>query len=65
MGRLMRRDTINPRELDWAVIVSVAENEIEALLPNRLGIGERAVIAYAQSSWTVSSSNPAASGSAT
>ena len=44
----MRRDTINPRELDWAVIVSVAEDEIEALPPNRLGIGERAVIAYAR-----------------
>jgi|GEM_PF-104857 len=48
MGRFMRRDTIDPRKLDWAVIVSVAERDIEALPPNRLGIGERAVIAYAR-----------------
>jgi predicted nucleic acid-binding protein len=46
MGRFMRRDTIDPRELDWAAIVSVAERDIDALPPNRLGIGERAVIAY-------------------
>jgi hypothetical protein len=48
MGRFMRRDTIDPRELDWAITVSVPERNIESLPPNRLGIGERAVIAYAQ-----------------
>jgi len=48
MGRLIRRDTIDPRKLDWAKIVSVSERDIEALPPNRLGIGERAVIAYVQ-----------------
>jgi hypothetical protein len=42
----MRQDTLDPRALDWAVIVSVAGPDLEALPPNSLGIGERAVIAY-------------------
>ena len=47
MGRLMRGDTIDPRRLDWASLVAVSEDEVDALPPNRLGMGERAVIAYA------------------
>lgn len=49
MGRLIRHDTIDPRELDWTTIVSVPEGDVDALPPNRLGTGERAVIAYARS----------------
>lgn len=48
MGRLMRRDTIDPREWDWMTMVPVAVRDMAALPPNRLGSGERAVIAYAQ-----------------
>jgi predicted nucleic acid-binding protein len=47
MGRLSRRDTIDPRDLAWAVPVSVPQAMIDGLPPNRLGAGERAVIAYA------------------
>jgi len=47
VGRLLRADTINPRQLDWATIVPVSDEEIAALPPNRLGIGEQAVIACA------------------
>jgi len=49
MGRIMRRDTIDPRELEGVQIVSVAERNVEALPPNNLGIGERAVVAYGRS----------------
>jgi len=49
MGRLMRRDTTNPRQLDWATLVPVSQRDMDTLPPNRLGVGERAVIAYAQS----------------
>jgi predicted nucleic acid-binding protein len=47
MGRLLRRDTINPRDFAWAKPVSVSQGTIDALPPNRLGSGEQAVIAYA------------------
>jgi uncharacterized protein len=47
MGRILRHDTINPRELTWARPVSVSQATIDALPPNRLGTGEQAVIAYA------------------
>lgn len=47
MGRLLRIDTIDPRGLDRAVIVSPPEKDLDLLPPNRLGIGERAVIAHA------------------
>jgi predicted nucleic acid-binding protein len=47
MGRILRHDTINPRELTWATPVSASHATIEALPPNRLGTGEQAVIAYA------------------
>jgi predicted nucleic acid-binding protein len=48
MGRLLRPDTINPRSLVWVELVSVSKVLIDNLPPNRLGTGERAVIAYAQ-----------------
>ncbi len=49
LGRLLRRDTIDPRQLDWATLVQIPSSVIDALPPNHLGIGEQAVIAYAQS----------------
>jgi predicted nucleic acid-binding protein len=49
MGRLIRRDTVDPRELGWAKLVSVSRSAIQQLPPNRLGVGERAVISYAES----------------
>ena len=47
MGRLLRRDTVDPRNLAWATRVSVSQTMIDNLPANRLGLGERAVIAYA------------------
>jgi predicted nucleic acid-binding protein len=47
MGRLLRQDTINPHDLAWATSVSVPQTMVDRLPPNRLGAGERAVIAYA------------------
>lgn len=49
MGRLLRPETVNPGQLDWITSVSVDQGELDALPPNRLGRGERAVIAYARS----------------
>lgn len=49
MGRLLRPDTINPRILPWAMPVAVSAALVGGLPPNRLGTGERATIAYAQS----------------
>ena len=46
MGRLLRRDTVDPEDLPWATPVSVSQVMIDALPPNRLGRGEQAVIAY-------------------
>ena len=48
MGRVLRTDTINPRSLVWVELVSVSQALVDSLPPNRLGTGERAVIAYAQ-----------------
>ena len=48
MGRLLRPDTVNPRDLAWATPIAVPQDAIAALPPNRLGMGERAVIAHAQ-----------------
>ena len=48
MGRLMRRSTINPRQLGWAMLVTVSQTDIDRLPPNRLGVGEQAVITYAR-----------------
>ena len=49
MGRLIRPDTIDPRDVSWMTIISVPEGDVHALPPNRLGPGERAVIAHARS----------------
>lgn len=49
MGRLLRYDTIDLRNLAWVTPVSVPQAMIDALPPNRLGSGERAVVAYARS----------------
>ena len=47
MGRLLRRDTVDPRVLPWATLISVSQVMIDSLPPNRLGPGEQAVIAHA------------------
>ncbi len=47
MGRLLRRDTVDPKDLPWATLVLVTQVMIDTLPPNRLGPGEQAVIAYA------------------
>jgi hypothetical protein len=47
-GRILRRDTIEPREIAWMTTVPVSQTAIDALPENRLGVGEQAVIAYAQ-----------------
>jgi len=49
VGQLVRPGTINPRRLNWATVIAVPQDAIGALPPNRLGVGEQAVIAYAQS----------------
>lgn len=49
VGRTVRPDTINPRFLGWLVPVAVDQAEVDVLPANRLGRGERAVIAYARS----------------
>ena len=49
VGRLMRRDTIDPRQLDWTTPVPVSQRDMDTLPPNRLGVGERAVVAHARS----------------
>lgn len=48
-GRLIRPDTIDPRRVDWITRVTVDQSVIDRLPPNRLGPGERAVIAFASS----------------
>ncbi len=53
MSRLTRGDTIDPRSLDWPIIVPVPQESIDHLPSNRLGRGERAVIAYASTSGAV------------
>ena len=47
MGRLLRRDTVDPRNHAWATLVAVPQASIDDLPPNRLGVGECAVIAHA------------------
>jgi predicted nucleic acid-binding protein len=47
MGRLLRVDTINPRDPAWATPVAVPQAATDRLPPNRLGADERAVIAHA------------------
>lgn len=48
MGRLLRPDTVDPRSFGWATLITVSQEMLEALPPNRLGAGERTVIAYAR-----------------
>ena len=48
VGRLLQSDTINPRLFDWITLVSISQGKINTLPPNRLGIGEQSVIAYAK-----------------
>lgn len=47
-GRLLRPDTIDPRDLAWVTRVSITPALLASLPPNRLGTGERSVIAYGQ-----------------
>jgi predicted nucleic acid-binding protein len=47
MGRLLRSDTFNPKDCAWATPAVVPQDAVDALPPNRLGAGERAVVAYA------------------
>jgi predicted nucleic acid-binding protein len=46
-GRLLQPDIVNPQTLEWVVSVKVTTAELETLPPNRLGLGERSVLAYA------------------
>lgn len=46
-GRLLRRTTIDPRDIAWMTPASVPERAITRLPENRLGMGEQSVIAYA------------------
>ena len=48
-GRLNRHDTIAPRQFSWVTIVQPTHRELALLPANRLGIGEKSVMAYAQS----------------
>ena len=48
MGRLLRVETVDPRQLTWVTLGEVSQKELENLPPNRLGPGERSVIAYAR-----------------
>jgi uncharacterized protein len=48
MGRLLQPSIADPRQFDWISVVNVSEDEIASLPPNRLGAGERSVIAYAR-----------------
>ncbi len=43
---MLRGDTIDPRTLDRVKVVSVSQEEIDALPSNQLGIGEQSVITY-------------------
>ncbi|MCZ7667709.1 MAG: DUF3368 domain-containing protein [Chloroflexi bacterium] len=47
MGRLMQASIVDPRQFDWISLVNVPVDDIASLPPNRLGAGERSVIAYA------------------
>jgi uncharacterized protein len=48
MGRLLQASIVDPRQFDWISLMDVSADEIASLPPNRLGRGERAVIAYAR-----------------
>ena len=46
MGRMLRSDTLDPRDLSWVEIVTVPDSALSDLPSNRLGAGEQTVIAY-------------------
>ncbi len=48
VGRSLLPDIVNPRELGFVLIQSVSQAEIDRLPANRLGEGERAVIALSR-----------------
>ncbi len=48
MGRLLRSDTLDLQAHPWANVVAVPAAALDTLPANRLGHGERAVIAYAR-----------------
>jgi uncharacterized protein len=48
MGRLLQASIVDPRHFDWISLVNVPADDIASLPPNRLGAGERSVIAYAR-----------------
>jgi hypothetical protein len=45
-GRLLRSNTVDPREIGWVNIVAVSQTDLDLLPANRLGYGEKEVIAY-------------------
>jgi hypothetical protein len=47
IGRSLRSDTIDPQQYDWMIPAKVEPEMLARLPTNRLGSGERAVIAYA------------------
>lgn len=53
MGRLLRSDTLDPRASPWVKSVIVTADDLARLPFNRLGTGERAVIAYAYAHQTM------------
>ncbi len=50
VGRSLTPDVVDPRTLDFITINAVSQTEIDRLPSNRLGEGERAVIALARRS---------------
>ncbi|HHY55542.1 MAG TPA: DUF3368 domain-containing protein [Chloroflexi bacterium] len=50
VGRSLTPDVVDPRTLDFITISAVSQTEIDRLPANRLGEGERAVIALARRS---------------
>lgn len=48
IGRTTRPDTLDPRQIPWVLIVEPDSHDISTLPANRLGPGERSVLAYAR-----------------
>jgi predicted nucleic acid-binding protein len=47
VGRSIRAETIDARQLEWATLVTITTAQASALPANRLGAGESAVLAWA------------------
>lgn len=47
VGRSVRADTVDARQLEWATLVTVTNAQAAALPTHRLGAGESAVLAWA------------------